>query len=343
MANLLFVVLGAAALTMSPTPALGQEAVPDYPEIEVDFLAFGDIYWIASHHTEENENLAGARIRRSYLTFDFDFSDRLSARWRYELNQGGEFQDDSFELTVKDLLVAWQIGGGHKLTVGLQPTLTFDVIEAFWGLRYVEETPMDLQGIASRDTGLSLKGPLGFGGKLKYRLMYGAQTEFEADGNDSSKYMAALSWEPSSELIVDFYFDAEDFSGRSDRSTLQGFVGIKNEQRRLSLQYSHHDRREEGRLRIASGYARVRLSEKSSFLGRFDRLFDPSLRGEGIDYLPMSPDASAWLWIVGVERKINKYFRLTPNFEMIRYDRIDDTGIRPNNDVLVRLTFDLRI
>lgn len=339
--GLLFLFL--AVILVCSSPVAAQESEPYFPEVSFDLLAFGDIYWVASHHGEENENVAGAWLRRAYVTWDFDFSKRLSARWRYELNQGGDFEEYSFELGVKDFWLAWKLDGGHKLMVGLQPTLTFDVIEAFWGLRYLERTPLDDQGIASRDTGLSIKGPLAKDGELGYRLMYAPPVKVGKDGNDSGKLMAALSWEPDPEWVIDFYFDLEDFSGKSDRATVQGFVGTKNEQRRLSLQYSYHDRHEEGRLRLVSGFAKVKLDEKSSFLGRFDRLFDPSLKGEDIDYLPMNPDASATLWIVGVERKLNRYLRITPNLEMIRYDRIEETGVRPKNDILVRITLDVRI
>ena len=47
--------------------------------------------------------------------------------------------------------------GRHRVLFGLSPTPTLDLIESIWGFRYLARTPMDLQGVASRDT---VKGPL---------------------------------------------------------------------------------------------------------------------------------------------------------------------------------------
>ncbi len=52
----------------------------------------------------------------------------------------------------------WTLGRQHLL-VGLSPTPTIDLIESIWGLRYLARTPMDLQGVASRGTGISREWP----------------------------------------------------------------------------------------------------------------------------------------------------------------------------------------
>ena len=40
-------------------------------------LLFGDLYHVASFHTDEGEGATGLVLRRGYLTFDADFSKEL--------------------------------------------------------------------------------------------------------------------------------------------------------------------------------------------------------------------------------------------------------------------------
>ena len=129
------------------------------PSLSVGGLLFGDFYAVPSNHLPEGDGAAGLVLRRGYLTFDADFTENWFGRMRFELNQSGEFETYRFDATIKDLHLGWNIGR-QKLLLGLSPTPTFDLIESIWGSRYLARTPMDLQGVPSRDTGFSLKGPI---------------------------------------------------------------------------------------------------------------------------------------------------------------------------------------
>ena len=65
--------------------------------------------------------------------------------------------------------------GDHQLSGGLIPTITYDVLEAFWGKRYLVRTAPDIQGIAARDVGFKLMGPLPSAEGVNYRIMYGSK------------------------------------------------------------------------------------------------------------------------------------------------------------------------
>jgi len=157
---------------------------------------------VPSHHLPEGDGSAGLWIRRGYLTFDGDFSDRWFGRLRFELNQSGKFETYTFTLAVKDLYAGLRLGE-HTMLFGLSPTPTFDVIEGLWGLRYLARTPLDMQGVASRDTGVAIRGPINEGGSLSYRAMVGAGLEFGNESGDGRKWMGALSWRPSKPWLVD--------------------------------------------------------------------------------------------------------------------------------------------
>jgi len=122
-------------------------------------LLFGDSYYVVSNHLEDDEGAAGLVLRRGYLTFNADFSENLFGRLRFEVNQSGEFETYTFDVDFKDLYLQWKVGKQHLL-FGLSPSPTFDLIESIWGFRYLARTPMDMQGVASRDTGIAANGPL---------------------------------------------------------------------------------------------------------------------------------------------------------------------------------------
>ncbi|MDH4107439.1 MAG: hypothetical protein OEW35_03920 [Gammaproteobacteria bacterium] len=303
---------------------------------EVGGLLFGDAYYVASHRSADGEGSRGIVIRRGYLTFDTRFAGTWDARLRFELNQAGEFESYDVEVDVKDAFLARRFGE-HRFVFGLSPTPTFDQIEASWGLRYLARTPMDLQGVASRDTGVAVQGPLNAEGTLSYRLMAGAGLQFGNESGDGRKYMGALTWSAGERWTVDAYLDHEKLSGPTDRTTWQLFAAFDGASLRWGAQYSSQDRQSDPPLELASIYVVSDLGERASLVGRIDRLFEPSVRGENISYLPFDPSAPATMFIGGLEFRRSPKLRLTPNIVYTRYER-NDEGFRPDSDLHLRLT-----
>jgi len=322
-----------ACLLWMPVAVAGDDHLPS---MSIGGLLFGDLYFVSSHHTDDGDGAVGAVVRRGYLTFDSDFSENWFGRMRFELNQSGELETYDFEVSFKDLYLGWNLGR-QKLLLGLSPTPTFDLIESVWSFRYLVRTPMDLQGVASRDNGVSLKGPLNKSGTLGYRAMFGAEADFGNETDDGRKWMWALSWEPAPNWIIGLYTDHERLSGPTDRTTIQAFVGYKTDMLSWGAQYSHQDREEDPTLELASAFVWNRVGDKTRLVGRVDRLIKPSPRGNNISYLPFDPTAPATTLIGGLEFQPSPHFFLTPNFVWTRYDR-NDEGIRPRTDFHLRLT-----
>ena len=222
--------------------------------------------------------------------------------------------------------------------IGLQPTPTFDLIESIWDARYLMRTPMDLQGVPSRDTGVSLEGPLSTDGRWAYRLMLGAGIEFGAESSDGARWMGALTWKSTTDVIVDLYLDYDRNSGSADTKTVQVFVGKESEKSRWGLQYSHEDRQDDPLLELASGFYVHRLRDDLELIGRVDRIMEPSPKGDNISYVPFDPTAPATMLLAGVEYRYSPVFRITPNIVWTSYDR-NDLGVRPDDDIHLRITF----
>ena len=309
----------------------------DHRKFRVGGLLFGDAYHIVSHHTDEGEGATGLVYRRGYLTFGADFSKKWVGRLRLEFNQTGEFETYGFKVDFKDLYAERKIGR-HRVLFGLSPSPTFDLIESIWGFRYLARTPMDLQGEASRDTGISAKGPLNASGTLSYRVMVGAGSEFGNESGDGEKWMGALTWRPSERWTLDFYLGFEWLTGPRDRSTFQVFVAYEKDKLRWGFQYSNQNRQEDPRLELASAYVVRKLGVKTSLVARVDRLMQPSPKGNNISYIPFDPSAKATFFLGGVEFRLSPHLRLTPNTIVTTYDR-NDEGVQPRTDFHLRLTF----
>jgi len=309
----------------------------DQRKFRVGGLLFGDAYHVVSHHTEEGDGATGLVYRRGYLTFDADFSKRWFGRVRFELNQAGEFETYTYDVDFKDLYAERKIGR-HRVLFGLSPTPTFNLIESIWGFRYLARTPMDLQGVASRDTGVAANGPLNASGSLSYRVMAGAGLEFGNESGDGEKWMGALTWRPSKRWTLNFYLDFERLMGPTDRSTIQVFAAYQTDKTRWGFLYSNQDRQEDPRLELASAFVVRKLGEKTSLVARVDRLMQPSPKGDNISYIPFDPNSKATFFLGGVEFRLTQKLHLTPNTIVIAYDR-NDEGIRPRTDFYLRLTF----
>ena len=297
-------------------------------------LLFGDLYTLPSHHLPEGDGATGAVLRRGYLTFNAKSRKGWFGRLRFEANQSGEFETYDFEVDFKDLYLGYEFTD-HKVTIGLQPTLTFDVIESVWGMRYLMRTPADLQGVPSRDTGITVKGRIN--DALRYRLMVGAGADFGAESGDGDSVMAALNWQLNEQWMLDLYVDSERRPGANDTTTGQVFVGYQSDQTRFGAQYLYRDRESQPPGELASAFVVRNTGQKSRLVGRVDRIMEPSPKGDNISYIPFDPSARATMLIAGWEYRASDHVYVTPNTILISYDR-NDAGVRPETDLFLRLT-----
>lgn len=348
--------LGAAAVVLAaalctPLEATAQE-VPEWLErARIHGLAFGDYYWAASHHRDdeavgEAEAVQGANgfwIRRVYLTFDYELDDAFDFRLRFEGNSPGDFQDPGkIEPHVKDLWIRWT-GDGHQVYGGITGTPTWGFIEDFWGYRDVEKTPLDLHDFgSSRDFGVGATGRLDREGRVRYHVMVGNGAGTGAEVNEGKKVYGSLRYQHPDGYTVELYGDYEGNPGNADVGTYQAFVGWHGELARVGLVAARQHREQPGSenldLELGSVFAVVDVHEKVNVLGRVDRLFDPNPGAADIDYFVMSPRAESTFFLAGVDVEIAERLHLIPNVEAVIYD---DAAAPPNpdSDVFLRTTF----
>ena len=316
--------------------------------IHVSALLFGDVFTIPGHHLEEFDGESGWWTRRIYFTADFlnlGFANAVF-RVRLEANQLSDFSSD-YKSNLKDLYIQFR-PGAHQIWVGHAPTLTFSAVEAHWDYRWFEKTPMDIQGANSRLDGIRAAGPLTPDGPLYYRFAAGQSKDLGFVTDSVRKGQVALTYMPEKrQFFGDVYVDYLDENEDENEDSAWSFQlsgGWNREKNHAGLLYFHRDWDNLGeRFRVASFYwvHSMRLWHLG-LVGRVDRLLDPSVKGDGIDYIPFDPTAKATAIFAGIDIKLHQNVDLMPNVKYVGYDT-NDEGIRPDDDWYLNLTVSVTV
>lgn len=320
---------------------------PPPPPYRFTGLVFGDYYAIAKNHLPAWENQHGLWLRRIYFTYDHTFNPRLTTRFRLEANSNGKLQGGSLNPYVKDAYVKWTVHGRQALTLGIQPSLTFDYIESVWGLRHIEKTPLDLYRMdSSRDTGVTLAGPLNKAQTFKYAAQYGNESGNNAEADKFKGYRFATRYETNPGFTAELMLAQFQRDKDADRTTAQIFAAYRAANARVGVQYSFQKRRAahgttaaDIDLDVVSGFGVWDITkQKASIFARIDRFSDPCADCSGIDYLPIDTKTAFTTTIAGAEFYVHPSVRFSPNVEYVKYDN-PPSGTTPKDDVVARLTF----
>jgi hypothetical protein len=336
-----------------------------FPAGKFSGLMFGDYYWYDRWHQDQisdtiKNNVQGQQgfwFRRVYLTYDLQFSEKFTTRFRLEANSNGSFTNPgNIQPYIKDAYLKWTFTGKQVLTLGIQPSLTFDWYENFYGLRHIEKTPADLYRIdSSRDFGLTVGGPITAVKNLSYAAQFGNEsgTGSEVDKYKILRFEARYDMNPGIALEA-FYSNGHRLGGQ-DRTTAQAIVGYRNKAVRVAGQYLYQERKsgKEGvpdqKIDIwsAFGYWEF-LPKKADLFARFDDVkgtlgsADTGLPGaETIDYWVMSSKQPFKTYIFGGEWYLHPSIRMSPNVEWVKYGSDPDPTKYPGRDTdrLYRITF----
>jgi hypothetical protein len=198
--------------TETPAPAM-QEKLP----YKFSGLMFGDYFYNVQSNPDQDlipnrvingpEDFNGFVFRRIYFTFDYQFNEKFSTRFRLETDNAALNTDLKLSPFVKDAWLKWKdLYTNGDLWLGIQPTPAYEIEEQLWAYRSLEKTIMDLRGIVpSRDFGASLRGRSA-SGKHNYWAMVGNNS-----GNrlelDKFKRFYFQYWLSLSKLTITAYYD----------------------------------------------------------------------------------------------------------------------------------------
>ena len=256
------------------------------------------------------------------------------------MNSNGDFAGGDLVPYLKDAYLRWTYKGSQRLTLGIHPTLTFDWLDGFWGLRHIEKTPADLYRMdSSRDFGFTFDGPTPIDG-LNYAVQFGNES-----GNGS---------ETQEGKILRF----ESRYERNPEARPRGLLQLR--QAAGKRQPSHGAGRRRFRTRRRAGWGAVSVAGAPVGSGRGRRSDDRHLVGvrslgvppeegelffrlddvtghlgdletglpgaDGIDYWLLSTQSPFTTWIFGGEWYLHPAVRLSPNLELVRYAQRSGPG-----------------
>ena len=340
-----------------------EKPAPEFPSHEFSGLMFGDYYWYYDRHEDGVSSTNptavkgqhGLWFRRLYFTYDFAYSERLSTRFRLEANSNGQFEGGDIVPYVKDAYLKWAYKGRQQLTLGIHPTLTFNWLEAFWGLRHIEKTPPDLYRIdSSRDFGFTFDGSMPVAG-LNYAVQFGNESGSGSETREGKILRVEARYERKSGLALEgFYSFGKGPSGRNQH-TAQGVAGFQRDSLRMGAQYLWQARQSgdpiipDQTIGIWSGFAvwdvapkKADLFLRSDFVaGRLGGVETGLPDAEAIDYMLLSSRAPFSTWIFGGEWYLHPAVRFGPNLEIVRYTRDPNPVQFPGRrqDAILRFTF----
>jgi hypothetical protein len=349
--ELFFFKYGISEPVTQPPPA-----PPPAPPWKISGYIFGDFYDFQQDHLDGTspdwEGQYGFWIRRAYLTYDHTLSPKFTTRLRLEMNSNGRLAGGNLTPYVKDAYLRWTYLGRQQVYLGIWPSATFNFIEAFWGLRHIEKTPIDLYRLdGSRDLGVSFEGPALVPG-FSYTAQYGNNS---GQGSETDKYKAyrfAARFDLNPGIAVEGFYGAYERPRQQDETILQGFGGFRTKVARAGLQYTRKETNASStvpekvtNLVSAFGVLDV-VPRKATVFGRWDWVDGdnvlPSETGvagvDQIDYLPIDPRFDYNFWLAGLEWYFHPNFRVSPNLEVVKYGD-GPASVSIDNDIVWRLTF----
>jgi hypothetical protein len=327
----LFVLLALLSLSALKLPA----AISAY--------AFGDYYFVLKQHKAELEDQNGFWLRRIYLTYDADISDKLKARARLEMNSDGKFATTAATLNafVKDAYVSYQFLPLHALTLGIQEHLSFANVEKFYGFRHVEKTALDLYKVRdSRDFGLSLKGNFDDAKKFTYTVMFGNNSSYRQETNKQKALNARLTFAPNANWLFEVYGDMVQVDAVKKDTLLSAFAGFQCDWGRVGVNYVTRSLEETGKadadFSLIQTFAVAKFGKKFEALLRYDQTFDTQPSGQD-SYLIIEKGYKTSLVVAGLGWNIHPKFQIMPNIKMVSYK--ENKGVKPGSDTYFNVTF----
>lgn len=305
---------------------------------------FGDYYYIIKSNTASQEKLNGFWIRRVYLTYDSDISDKIKARARLEMSSDGKFGSSAITITpyVKDAYVTYQFLPLHSLTLGIQESLTWSNIEKFYGYRHLEKTAFDLyKNRSSRDFGLSLKGSFDKNKKFNYGLMFGNNSGEKEEIDKYKEISGRLTFNPNANIMLEVSGDYVKISAVKKSSLLQAFAGYQSDWGRVGLNYGFETIKETGKddvkFKVFSGFAVGKFSKSVEAILRYDIAGDPQINGNDRFFL-IQKGFKTNVLITGIGWNIHPKFQIMPNFKLVSYKE-NASGVKPKDFSQFNVTF----
>ncbi len=307
---------------------------------------FGDYYYMIKGDTLENgvggynkkhKGDNGFSIRRFYLGYKYNFSEKFTAKLMFEGNDDNLLTNGKRSVNIKYAYVRWRnIFSGSDLIIGAQSTPTWSrFTEKIWGYRSVEKTILDYwkQGL-SNDLGVSLSGNIVSDGTVRYNFMVGngaaQKPEFDIFKKVYGSVNARLL---NKRLLLELYGDYEQQEFSEDKFTVKGFVGFQNDKLTVGI---------EPFIKQQSQMVGENIKMNGSTFMARGTIIDQKLFGFAkLDVFKNSDNTNEYLEfsVFGIDYQPVKGVHIMPNVWVTNYNFLNNIVIENGTDVVGRVTF----
>ena len=258
-----------------------------------------------------DNNNRGFDLDRSYLGYQYDLGKGLSVKGVMDIGKSSDVSDYQRIAYIKNAQLTWKTG---DLTIngGLISTTQFNMVEKFWGYRYIYKSFQDQYKFgSSADLGLSVAWKANEWLTADVIAVNGEGYK-KVQVEDGLLYGIGATVTPIKGLSVRLYagLNEQPAEGKKDVMNYSAFAGYKGNGFSLGAEYNMmvnasgiEDHDQNG----FSVYGTVKATKNTEIFVRFDDLSSK-------DDWNKSSDESTLL--VGAQWKLGKYVKIAPNFRM---------------------------
>jgi hypothetical protein len=314
----------------------------------IDGYMVAEYYSLLQHHDATLQGKSGFWFRRIYFTYNNKLSDTVKMRFRLETASPGQLGVSSL-LTpfVKDAYLSFKLGQS-ELIAGIQGPPSFEQLEAIWGWRPLEKTPLDLQRwTSSRDFGVSLKG----GKSFVYHFMFANGSSNKAEIDKGKKIFGSLGYKSGGFFLEGMAQYERDTEAKFDDTIAQLFGSYSGKWGRVGLQYSYRSYKPDNQdtlpYNIVSAFGVFPLGKTVELIARYDWSFGDGYKkkfvGSKIEFIPFAENHEFGFLIGAISWQVVKNVWLMPNIKYTAYKENDilnkvEGYTKPKDDVYGNLT-----
>lgn len=296
-------ILAASALVLLGAQTQAQQT-EESPKGQAIVQVFGDFHSGFGKHNDDR----GFSLDRSYLGYQYKLSDNLSVKAVMDIGKSGDVSDYQRIAYIKNAQATYK-KGAFTLNGGLISTTQFNMVEKFWGYRYVSKSFQDEYKFgSSADLGISASWKAadcltidgivvnGEGYKkvqVQDGLLYGLGVTLTAPFGLTMRLYASLN-----EQVAEEAENTQNFSA---------FLGYKADKFSVGAEYNYmanasgKDGNDQSGV---SAYASAKVSKNAQIFARYDNLSSKN------DWNKAKDESRV---IVGAQWKLGKSVKVSPN------------------------------
>lgn len=271
----------------------------------------------------ETNAKSGFNLNRCYLGYEANFASNLSAKVVFNVGDMDGVSDLQRVAYLKKAYVRWE-KNKFAIDFGVVSMLQYEFQQNFWGHRYVAKSYQgEYDYYPSGDLGVIAYYT--FNDYVSVDLSVSNGEGYKKLNTDNgNRYGVGATLTPLKNLTLRAYYDYYESDGQEgnvNEYSLATFVGYKNRYFSVAAEYNaqynsrfadEHDRKG------VSLYANGVLTDKWSVFCRYDK---------GVSNNDWDVSKDAEYVALGVQYKINKYLKVSPNLQSRNYT---STGVKDN-------------